>query len=308
MVETADDAWRGWFCRKGGGNEEAFRAYTCQRNHGTTSSTTGRSPAGVPPCMKCFLVLFHLLLASAGYGQRRVWLIGMAHEAKKYVTADSVLRALNRIQPDVVLLELEAKHFTKEFQFDTTRYPLKDYLVTNENKASYNYQQQRSIQLRPFDIEGRHAFYEQEHYREREQQLFGAIMKLYQSNQLSAACKTDFEVLLLALSSYSTLSFRSLKEMNSDVSTKFMALKNTVDLDLMLSIAQQTNALAEWRAFAALRKAYWTKRNAAMAANIARYTREFAGKRIVVLVGNEHKYLLQQLLKQHQVAVHGYDD
>lgn len=259
--------------------------------------------------MKCFLLLFQLLLlASVGYGQNRVWLIGTAHEETKYVTPDSLLLALNRIQPDVILMELEAQHFTKGFRFDTTKYPLKDYLVTNENKASYRYQQQRGIQLRPFDIEGRHAFYEQEHYREREQKLFGAMMKLYQSHQLSAACTTDFEVLLLALSSYSTLSYGSLKELNSDVTTKFMALKSTVDLELMLSIAQQTNALAEWRAFAALRKAYWTKRNAAMSANIVRYTQEFAGKRIVVLVGNEHKYLLQKMLKEHQVEVNGYDN
>lgn len=258
--------------------------------------------------MKFFLLLLHLLLAIAGYGQNRVWLIGTAHEETKYVNADSLLLALNKIQPDVILMELEAKHFTKDFQFDTTKYPLREYLVTNENRASYQYQQQRSIQLRPFDIEGRHAFYEHEHYRDREQKLFGAMMKLYQSHQLSAACATDFEVLLLALSSYSTLSFRSLKELNSDVSTKFMALKSTVDLELMLSITQQTKALAEWRAFAALRKAYWTKRNAVMAANIVRYTQEFAGRRIVVLVGNEHKYLLKKMLKEHQVEVNGYYD
>jgi hypothetical protein len=250
--------------------------------------------------MRSFFLLFHLLLASTGYGQKRVWLIGTAHEETTYVNADSVLRVLNSIQPDVILMELEAKHFTKDFQFDTTKYSLKDYLVTNENRASYQYQQQRSIQLRPFD--------EHEHYRGREQKLFGVMMKLYQSNQLSAACKTDFEVLLLALSSYSALSFSSLKELNSDVSTKFMALKNTVDLDLMLSITQQTKALAEWRAFAALRKAYWTKRNVAMCANIERYTKEFAGKKVVVLVGNEHKYLLKKMLKEHQVEVNGYYD
>jgi hypothetical protein len=262
----------------------------------------------VQACMKSFFLLFHLLLASAGYGQKRVWLIGTAHEETKYVNADSLLRVLNSIQPDVILMELEAKHFTKDFQFDTTKYSLKEYLVTNENKASYQYQRQRSIQLRPFDIEGRHAFYEHEHYRDREQKLFGVMMKLYQSNQLSVACKTDFEVLLLALSSYSALSFSSLKELNSDVSTKFMALKSTVDLDLMLSITQQTKVLAEWRAFAALRKAYWSKRNAAMCANIERYTKEFAGKRVVVLVGNEHKYLLRKMLKEHQVEVNGYYD
>jgi pheromone shutdown protein TraB len=90
--------------------------------------------------MKSFFLLFHLLLlARAGYGQPRVWLIGTAHEATKYVTADSVLLALHRLQPDVILLELEAQYFTQEFRFDTAKYPLKEYLVTNENRASYRY-------------------------------------------------------------------------------------------------------------------------------------------------------------------------
>ena len=257
-------------------------------------------------CMKFLLLLLHLLITCAGYGQNRVWLIGTAHEETKYVNADSILTVLTRIKPDVILMELEAKHFTKDFKFDTARYSLKEYLVTNENRASYQYQQQRSIQLRPFDIEGRHEFYAKERYREREQQLFAAMMKLYKSNELSTACKADFEVLLLALSSYSALSFSSLKEANSDVSTRFLALKTTVDLELMLSIAQQTRELAAWRAFAELRKAYWTKRNTVMCENIARYTKEFAGKRIVVLVGNEHKYILKKMLKEHQVEVKEY--
>lgn len=252
--------------------------------------------------MKVLLLLVSLLLAYTSYGQRQVWLIGTAHEEKKYVNADSLLLALNRIKPDVILMELEAKHF-KDFKFDTTAYPLKDYLATDENRASYTYQQQRGIQLRPFDIEGRHAFYAKEQYRERENKLFAAMMTLYKSNKLSAACKTDFELLLLALSSYSTLSFTSLQESNSEVATKFIALKSAVDLDLMISIVKQTKALTGWLAFAELRKAYWQKRNTVMCENIVRYSREFAGKRIVVLVGNDHKYILQAMLKEHQVDV-----
>jgi hypothetical protein len=213
---------------------------------------------------------------------------------------------LTSLKPDVILLELEAKHFTKDFQFDTTKYPLKDYLVSNETKASYTYQQQRGIQLRPFDIEGRHEFYAKEQYRERENKLFAAMMTMYKSGKLSAACKTDFELLLLALSSYSTLSFTSLKESNSDVATKFIALKSAVDLDLMISIVKRTKELASWLAFAELRKAYWQKRNTVMCENIMRYSKEFAGKRLVVLVGNDHKYILQHMLQEHQVEVKNY--
>lgn len=253
--------------------------------------------------MKFIFLLETLLLTYSSYGQNRVWLIGTAHEEQQYVNADSLLRVLTSIKPDVILLELEAKHFTKDFTFDTTKYPLKDYLVTNENRASYTYQQQHGIQLRPFDIEGRHEFYAKEQYRERENKLFAAMMTMYKSSKLSAACKTDFELLLLALSNYSTLTFVSLKESNSDVTTKFIALKSAVDLDLMISIVKRTKELAGWLAFAELRKAYWQKRNTVMCENIMRYSKEFAGKRIVVLIGNDHKYILQHMLQEHQVEV-----
>lgn len=256
--------------------------------------------------MKSILLLATLLLTYPSYGQNRVWLIGTAHEEQQYVNADSLLRALTSLKPSVILMELEAKHFTTDFTFDTTKYPLKDYLVTNENKASYTYQQQHGIQLRPFDIEGRHEFYAKEQYRERENKLFAAMMTMYKSSKLSAACKTDFELLLLALSSYSTLSFTSLKESNSDVATKFIALKSAVDLDLMISIVKRTKELAGWLAFAELRKAYWQKRNTVMCENIMRYSKEFAGKRIVVLVGNDHKYILQHMLQERQVDVKNY--
>jgi hypothetical protein len=258
--------------------------------------------------MKFILLLVNLLLAYTSYGQKRVWLIGTAHEEKKYVNADSLLRVLNRIKPDLILLELESKHFTKEFKFDTATYSLKDYLVRNENSASYMYQQQRGIQLRPFDIEGRHAFYEKEHYLERENKMFAEMMNLYKSNKLSAACKADFELLLLALTNYANLSFGSLKELNSDVSTRFIALKSAVDLELMLSIVKRTKDLAKWLAFAELRKSYWQKRNTVMCENIVRYSSEFDGKRIVVLVGNDHKYILKDMLKEHKVDIKEYYD
>lgn len=258
--------------------------------------------------MKFILLLLNLIVAYASYGQNRVWLIGTAHEENKYVNSDSLLIALNRIKPDLILIELEAKHFTKDFKFDTAKYSLKDYLVTNENIASYKYQQQRGIQLRPFDIEGRHEFYEKEHYREREKKMFAKMMNMYKSNKLSAACKADFEILLLALTSYSNLSFSSLKELNSDVSIRFIALKSTVDLEIMISIVKRTKELSECLAFAELRKAYWNKRNMVMCENIVRYNSEFDGKRIVVFVGNDHKYILKNMLEGHKFEVKDYYD
>jgi hypothetical protein len=256
--------------------------------------------------MRGYLLIISLLVASASYSQDTIWLIGTAHERTSYINPDSLTAAFAKIKPELILLELEAKHFTEEYDFDVSKYALKDYLTINENIASYAYKQKYGIQLRPFDIVGRHEFYEKENYRGQENTLFKEMMSLYKSNQLSQDCNVDFEVLLAALGSYSTLSFRSLQEANSDVATKFLALKNKVNFELMLSIVKRTKQLEKWVGFAQLRKDYWDERNTVMAENILRYSREFSGKRVVVLVGNDHKYALVDLLRQHKLVVKNY--
>lgn len=256
---------------------------------------------------KLFLVLT-LLITSIGYSQNKVWLIGTAHEANEYINPDSLTAALNRIKPDLILIELESRHFTKDYDFDLTKYSIEDYLTTNENIASYKYKQQYGTQLRPFDIDGRHDFYEKENYRERENKLFGEMLNMHKNNKFSESCKIDFEILLSALNSYSKLNFSSLRESNSDVATKFLALKNKISFEIMISIVQRTKELEKWMSFAKLRKDYWDKRNNTMAENIIKYTDEFKGKRVVVLVGNDHKYALVEMLKQSNFEVKNYYD
>ncbi len=256
---------------------------------------------------KIFLVLT-LLITSIGYSQNKVWLIGTAHEANKYINPDSLTAALNKIKPDLILIELESKHFTKDYDFDLTKYSIEDYLTTNENIASYKYKQRYGTQLRPFDIDGRHDFYEKENYREKENKRFGEMLNMHKNNKFSEDCSIDFEILLSALNSYSKLNFSSLRESNSEVATKFLALKNKISFEIMISIVKRTKELEKWMSFAKLRKDYWDKRNNTMAENIIKYTDEFKGERVVVLVGNDHKYALVEMLKQSNFEVKNYYD
>jgi hypothetical protein len=136
--------------------------------------------------------------------------------------------------------------------------------------------------------------------------MFGDMMYLYKNNKLSADCKVDFQVLLSALGGYSELHFQSLKEANSDIANKYLALKNEINFELMVSIIKRTSELDKWLKFAELRKSYWDKRNQAMADNIIRYSNEFKGKRMVVLVGNDHKYALIKILRQHNFETRNY--
>ncbi len=146
---------------------------------------------------KVLTILLFLVVVSSCYGQKQIWLIGTAHEEKNYINPDSIIYALNKINPELILVELEAKYFTKDFRFNLELYP--DLLSTNENIASYKYQQLHSVKLRPFEIEGRNEFYRSENYFENENQMFDEMLYLYKNNKLSESCTTDFEILLSTL-------------------------------------------------------------------------------------------------------------
>lgn len=252
--------------------------------------------------MKKLFLIFCLFIASAGYSQSQVWLIGTAHEENNYINPDTLINIFNKIEPDLILLELEEKHFTKEFTYDTTKYSLEDFLQSNENIAAYKYQQQHHIQLRPFDINGRHDYYQKEDINNKEKKMFGEMMTLYTSNKLSENSKVDFEILLAALSEYSQLHFSSLKEANSDIAAKFLALKNKINFQLMISVVKQTKKLHHWLKFARLRSDYWDIRNKAMAENIIKYVNEFKGRKVIVMVGNDHRSALLEMMKKKNIV------
>ncbi len=254
--------------------------------------------------MKKNLTILLLITASICYGQKQIWLIGTAHEEKNYINVDSLTYALDKIKPDLILVELEEKYFTEDYQFNLEKYP--DLLSTNENIASYKYQQLHAVKLLPFEIEGRNEFYRKENYFEKENQMFDEMLKLYKENKLSENSKTDFEILFSALSSYSDLKFRSLSEANSDVATKFLALKNEINFNLTISIVKQTKELEKWLKFSELRKDFWNRRNKAMFDKINAYSEKYPDEKIVVLVGNDHKYFLLELLKQNKFEVKNY--
>ena len=254
--------------------------------------------------MNKILTILLFLTVSICYGQKQIWLIGTAHEEKNYINADSLTNALNKIKPDLILVELEEKYFTKDYQFNLEKYP--DLLSTNENIASHKYQQIHRVKLRPFEIEGRNEFYRREKYFDKENQMFDEMLDLYKNNKLSENCKIDFEILLSTLRSYSDVKFRSLSEANSDVATKFFAITNEINFDLMISIVKQTKELEKWLKFSELRKDFWNRRNKAMFDKIKSYSEEYPHKRIVVLVGNDHKYFLLKLLKQSNFEVRNY--
>ena len=229
------------------------------------------------------------------YSQTELCIVGTMHEERTYFNSDSIYNILLRIKPDVILIELDSSFFTNDFHFDLEKEP--DLLSTNENIGAHKYQSKYIVDLRPFDVSGRNEWYRTTNYFDNQDKMLNDVLSLYEKNELSKNDKEDVELVLYALKVGSEVTFRSAQELNSDVSSKFWALRQKILYPKMVSVVENTEKLHHWIDFAQQWETHWYERNAIMADNIKKIVSDYNNKRIVVLVGNEHKPGLLDLLK-----------
>jgi hypothetical protein len=85
---------------------------------------------------------------------------------------------------------------------------------------------------------------------------------------------------------------------NSAACDAAIELKQHYAFEGLARIVELTPELAEFKDFVKLSGDFWRRRNDAMVANILKRADEFAGKRIVVLCGLEHRYYLRSKLSE----------
>jgi hypothetical protein len=250
------------------------------------------------------IILLFLGISMSINAQTKVCVIGEFHEESELINPDTLFQILEKIKPDLILIEMDSTFFTKDFNYDFEKDP--DILSTNQNIASYRYQQKYKIPLRPYDISGRNEFFGKENYFEKESEIFNQIRSFHSENKLSKSSENYFEIFMSTLDLYAHVKYNSLKEVNSDLNQKFTELKYQTMYDLMIAITQDTEGLKEWIPFAQLQKDFWVKRNEVMAENIVKYAKEFENKTIVVFMGFEHKYFIVNLLNKQNVNLMEY--
>lgn len=247
--------------------------------------------------MKKSLIFYLFILCSLCrmQGQIEVCLVGTKHNPCTYFNSDSVYAILLRVQPDVVLMELDSTFFDKNFRFDLEKYP--DLLSTNENIGAHRYQQERGVDLRPFEITGRNEWYREHRYFERQDSMWRDAMSLYRADKLSRKNREDME-LILQVMNYNDMEFASPRDMNSSMTMGYLSLREYILYQKLVSIVETEEMLNHWRGFVRLWSSRWYERNEVMAANIRKMAEAYSGKRLLVLVGLEHKPGLLKLLKE----------
>lgn len=181
---------------------------------------------------------------------------------------------------------------------------LRDEVVSNldypENAAADRAARALGIKLLPFDRENRDEHYAQTRYHEREERASARLEAWLSRLAGRAAGSTDLRIARLAEDAAKAqldLDHRAGPEIiNSPAYDHLIRIKHSLwDHILPALMAHHPDHRDVAADFGFLRDE-WTERNHIMADNIAAIAADYPGRRIAVLTGSEHRYLLRDLL------------
>jgi hypothetical protein len=240
-------------------------------------------------------LLLVFALAATLAGSRRpaadpltdIVVLGTVHSATANYTTQDLVRILNQVSPDVVLFEYPADMMTPSFEFKS--------LVKGsvEQEAVIEYVRRTGAKIRPYDIDGRNAFYERTKYFARQRQCNQELGAEIDAKRLGADAQKIADALDAANGRRDAIGRSSPREINSFQSDTAINEKQWLMQQGIPEILRLTPALKGCESFWDLSRAEWTRRNNEMVRNIKRLAAEFAGKRLVVFCGYEHRYWLR---------------
>lgn len=269
-----------------------YRAYRLRVFYATPTRATGR--AGVLPSRTATEVV----------------VLGTVHFPTVFFTADSLYNALEDLQPDVILFEIDSARIDQIFQSP----PLGQHLAlalglkveSNELLAVTKYERLHPATLvRPYEWGQRDAFHRRHHILTTPDSIFTRLAALRAAGQLTRNQQRT-------LATYDSLTAR----LNATSRTQPLAVLNSVASDSLAqrrqycqyhglrTIIEENEGLQEFRSFYRLNERYWDLRNQAMAHNIECYARFYPRRRLVVLAGFFHRYYLRRELVTRQAAGH----
>ncbi len=216
--------------------------------------------------------------------------VGTVHAATEKYSAQDLVGILQRIKPDVILYEYPADMMTPGFEFKSV---LKDSL---EQQAVLEYAKRTGAKIRPYDIDGRNAFYERTNYFARQRQCNQELNAQIATKGLSAEAQKVFDALRAANARRDAIGKSDPMAINSFQADAAINDKEWLANQGIPEIVRLTPDLRSCEAFWNASRAYWIRRNNEMLRNIRRLATEFAGKRLVVLCGYEHRYYLRSHL------------
>ena len=227
--------------------------------------------------------------------QTEIVVIGAVHNDTAFFKAETLVNILKKVNPDLLLLEFDSSFFDSSFNLLE-----KFRAISLESRAATILQQASQVKVRPYDIEGRNKFYAEHNYFKLEGELNRELNRLYGNNGLPVEAKLLFETLLALSAIRDSFGAERPEVINSSACDTALEKKQFYSFKGMRRMIELTPALKEYDTFAILADDFWVRRNEEMIKNIVRYSKEFQGKRIVVLCGFEHRYFLRNRLREQE--------
>lgn len=241
---------------------------------------------------------------SAESGKTQVIIIGTIHGAHhrntKY-TCEELKEIILSLKPDVILNELPLS------QVDPNGRPierLRDKQTCPECWATDTVATQLGIRQIAFDRPDRQQRFKETKFFERRERASETLKKWLE--QLEKENSESFDLKINQLWEYAYQVKDDLRENASPNVVNSEAYDSAVRMVYLLWFDIVPNILKKYPGYETLIKHYnferdeWQERNSIMANNIIKAAKEYPGKRLVVVTGCEHRYILRDLLKDEE--------
>jgi uncharacterized protein Usg len=232
--------------------------------------------------------------------QTEVYLIGTRHTPTSSYNSDTVYRCLEKIQPDIILLELGPRFFRgdrlkRKYTFVMNFYPfLRKYWNLEMRAATKFAKYHNEVVLAGFEWEPANKNLKDVKNKSRSQ-MMNALL-----DTNTDTVKRVFEE-CIQLYNYS-VNLPTLPAFNSPRNDALMERYVHLEYEVIPNLVLKNDSLSAHHVFARKYEDYWPVRNSHMANNILEVIRQNPDKRIVVLTGYKHRYLLHKLLKTETQA------
>ncbi len=219
------------------------------------------------------------------------------HNEAKHYTEQALKDIIVGLKPDAICVELYSKHFRPDGTLtdDTLAFCDQYPDVRAPNDAA----NELGIRQIPFDREGRDELYAELNFGERQNICIDEFRKWGERLRETAPECGDYHLFHAwnaLLQSQIQLDVLATPDViNSVVGDGIVEARHSIEH----TIAEAMRKYAEMQdaaEFLEMDSEMWHDRNGIMAENLVRIASDFAGRRLVVTTGGEHRYMLRRLL------------
>ena len=173
-----------------------------------------------------------LIFQSCNNKKTELILLGTVHQPVENFTPDSLYNILFKIDPDLILFEVDSSFFTKEFKFKKT-------WESNENIATVKYMNNFDVDVRPYEFTGRNEYRIKIGSRPTDGKALRLIDSLYNNNRLDSLDQKIYEEFINLSDSLNSFAYLGAKAFNNVETDGIAKIRQKYHYKKLLKIINQ---------------------------------------------------------------------